>query len=160
MAQSYGHSNLAILAYGSLLSDPGEKILPHVIARVPYPSPWPIEYARRAKLRGDGPTLVLHKTGGTVRGQLLVLDIQKSALGELMEWLWEREGEPPRDRLKQVECRGFGCVLYCDLESNLSDEEINAESLAQFANESVRKIPMRNAIRYLAQNIEQGIITP
>ena len=89
-----------------------------------------------------------------------MLDIQKSALGELMEWLWEREGEPPRDRLKQVECGGFGCVLYCDLESNLSDEEINAESLAQFAIESVRKIPMRNAIGYLAQNIEQGIITP
>jgi hypothetical protein len=90
-----------------------------------------------------------------VQGQLLVLDMQKSALDELMEWLWEREGEPPRDRLKQImECGGFGCVLYCDLASNL------AESLAQFAIESVRKIPMRNAIRYLAQNIEQGVITP
>lgn len=50
--------------------------------------------------------------------------------------------------------------FYCDLASNLSDEEITAESLAQFAIESVRKIPMRNAIRYLAQNIEQGVVTP
>jgi hypothetical protein len=160
MAQSYGHSNLAIFAYGSLLSEPGEKILPHIIARVTYPSPWPIEYARRAKLRGDGPTLSLHKTRRIVQGQLLVLDMQKSALDELMEWLWEREGEPPRDRLKQIQRGGFGCVLYCDLASNLSDEEITAESLAQFAIESVRKIPMRNAIRYLAQNIEQGVVTP
>jgi cation transport regulator ChaC len=160
VGKSYGHSNLAIFAYGSLLSDPGEKILPHIIARVPYPMPWPIEYARRAKLRGDGPTLVLHKTGGIVRGQLLVLDIQKSALDELMEWLWQREGEPPRERLKQTACGDFGCVLYCDLESNLRNEEINAESLTGFAIESVHKNPTRNAINYLAQNIEQGIITP
>jgi cation transport regulator ChaC len=160
MAKSYGRSNLTIFAYGSLLSDPGQKILPHIIARVPYPSPWPIEYARRAKLRGDGPTLVLHKTGGVVRGQLLVLDMTKIALDELMQWLWEREGKPARERLKQTACADFGCVLYCDLEATLKDEEINPESLAVFAIESVQKNPARNAIRYLAQNIEQGIITP
>jgi len=57
-------------------------------------------------------------------------------------------------------CGGFGCVLYCDLEANLKDEEIDAESLAQFAIASVEKSPARNAIQYLAQNIEQGSITP
>jgi hypothetical protein len=160
MAQAYGPNNLAIFAYGSLLSDPGERIGPHIVARVPHPSPWPIEYARRAKLRGDGPTLVLHKTGGIVQGQLLVLDIQKSALDELREWLWEREGEPPLELVKQMVCENFGCVLYCDLEANLKDEEIDAEALAQFAIDSVEKSPARNAIRYLAQNIKQGIITP
>ena len=54
MAQSHGQNNLAIFAYGSLLFDAGEKILPLIIARIPCASPWPIEYARRAKLRGDG----------------------------------------------------------------------------------------------------------
>jgi hypothetical protein len=78
---------LAIFAFGPLLSDPGETIGPHIIARVPYPSPWPIEYARRAKLRGDGPTLVLHKTGGIVQGDLLVLHIQKEWHDDLPEWL-------------------------------------------------------------------------
>ena len=160
MAKSYGKSNLAIFAYGSLLSDPGEKILPHIIARIPFPSPWPIEYARRAKLRGDGPTLVLHKTGGIVQGRLLVLDIHDNRLDELRELLWEREGRPPRQRLKQMACGDFGSVLYCDLAATLRDEEIIPESLAEFAIESVGQSPARNAIRYLAQNIEQGVITP
>ena len=100
MAQPDVKHNLAIFAYGSLLSDPGEKITPHVIARIPYRSPWPIEYARRARLRGYGPTLVIHKAGGTVAGQLLVIDLRASALDELSEWLWEREGKPPRARIK------------------------------------------------------------
>lgn len=85
MAKTYGPSNLAIYAYGSLLSDPGEKVAPHIVGRIPQPSPWPIEYARRAKLRGDGPTLVMHKSGAVVRGQLLVLDIEQSGLAQLTE---------------------------------------------------------------------------
>jgi hypothetical protein len=77
---------LALFAYGPLLSDPGETIGPHITARVPHPGPWPIEYASRDKLRGDGPTVVLHKTGGIVQGELLVLDIQKDRLDDLHEW--------------------------------------------------------------------------
>jgi hypothetical protein len=160
MAPTFDRNNLAIFGYGSLLSDPGEMISPHIIARLPYPSPWPIEYARRAKLRGDGPTLVLYETGGIVRGQLLVLDLHEDRLGELMEWLWEREGRPPRELFRHMECDEFDLVLYCDLEVTLKDEEVNAESLAQFAIDSVAKNPERNGIRYLAGNIEQGIVTP
>ena len=59
--------------------------------RIPCPSPWPIKYARRAKLRSDGLTLVIHQNGGIVQGQLLVLDLQLSTLDEWIEWLWERE---------------------------------------------------------------------
>ncbi len=90
MTQPYEQNNLAIFAYGSLLSEPGEKIVPHIIDRIPYRSPWPIENARRAKLRGNGPTLVIHKAGGIVQGQLLILDFEVSALDELRELLWER----------------------------------------------------------------------
>lgn len=160
MAQAYGAHNLAVFAYGSLLSDPGEQIAPHIITRIPCPSPWPIEYARRAKLRGNGPTLVIHQAGGIVQGKILVLDIRASGLDTLSKWLWEREGQPPRERIKRMECNGFGCVLYCDLEPTLRDEELEPGSLAAWAIESVHRSPMRNAIRYLAQNIEQGIITP
>lgn len=160
MTQIYGPSNLAIFAYGSLLSEPGSEIGARVIARVPCVSPWPIEYARRAKLRGDGPTLVLHRTGGIVQGQLLVLELKQSALDQVRQWLWEREGRPPRDLLKQMACGGFECVLYCDLEATLREDEINAESLARLAIASVRNNPAHNAIRYLARNIEQGIVTP
>ena len=160
MTQPYEQNNLAIFAYGSLLSEPGEKIVPHIIDRISYRSPWPIEYARRAKLRGNGPTLVIHKAGGIVQGQLLILDFEVSALDELRELLWEREGRPARERIRRMACGDFGCVLYCDLEATLRDEEINPESLAKFAIESVRQSPARSAIRYLAQAIEQGVITP
>lgn len=157
---SYGENNLAIFAYGSLLSDPGEKIAPRIIARMPGPSPWPIEYARRAKLRGDGPTLVIHPSGASVQGKLLVLDVHSDAIDDVEEWLWEREGKPPRAGLKRMEWSGFRQVLYCDLESTLGAADLNAESLARFAIESIAKNPVRNAVRYLAQNIEQGVITP
>jgi hypothetical protein len=157
---NYDENNLAIFAYGSLLSDPGEKLGPRIIARLPRPSPWPIEYARRAKLRGDGPTLVIHQSGATVQGKLLVLDKPVQAIDEIEDWLWEREGKPPRAGIKRVAWEGFKMVLYCQLEANLSHVVLSGELLAGFAIESVRKNPARNAIRYLAQNIEQGVITP
>ncbi|MBM2803989.1 MAG: hypothetical protein HW419_1882 [Deltaproteobacteria bacterium] len=111
-------------------------------------------------MRGDGPTLVLHKSGGLVQGQLLVLDIKQSGLEQLTEWLWEREGRPARGRLKQMALADFERVLYCDLKATLRDREINAESPAEFAIDSVHRTPARNAIRYLAQNIAQGVVTP
>jgi hypothetical protein len=160
MRQSYGQSNVAIFAYGSLLSEPGEKIAPHIVTRIPKESPWPIEYARRAKLRGNGPTLVIHASGGIVQGQLLVLDVSLDGIEEVEAWLWKREGKPPRSGIKRMAWHGFRQVLYCDLESTLSPAELNAELLAQFAIDSARNQPERNAIQYLANNIEQGVITP
>jgi hypothetical protein len=160
MILSYSEDNLAIYAYGSLLSDPGEKLAPRIITRIPRLSPWPIEYARRAKLRGNGPTLVIHASGASVQGKLLVLDARVDAIDAIEECLWEREGKPPRAGLKRMEWSGFRKVLYCDLESTLSELDLNADALARFAIESVRNNPARNAIRYLAQNIEQGVITP
>jgi hypothetical protein len=160
MVQPYGRYNLAIFAYGSLLSDPGEKLAPHIVARITQPSPWPIEYARRAKLRGNGPTLVIHRSGGIVQGQLLVLDVSLDRINEAEEWLWAREGKPPRDGIRRMEWDGYGQVLYCDLESTLAEADLNPQSLARFAIESVRQQPERNAIKYLADNIEQGVITP
>ena len=41
-----GENNLAIFGYGPLLTEPGEKIAAHVIARVPPTSPSPIESVR------------------------------------------------------------------------------------------------------------------
>lgn len=55
---------------------------------------------------------------------------------------------------------GFGCVRYNDLEVTLIKDDVHAESLAQCAIDSARKNKARNAIPYLAQNIEHGIITP
>lgn len=157
---AYDENNIAIFAYGSLLSDPGEELGPRIIERLPRPSPWPIEYARRAKVRGDGPTLVIHESGASVQGKLLVLDAPVRSIDTIEELLWEREGKPPLAGIKRMAWQGFNAVLYCELEANLSHVALSGELLASFAIESVRKNPARNAVRYLAQNIEQGVITP
>ena len=160
MRKPYTQDNIGIYGYGSLLKDAGEKIEPRVIGRIPISSPWPIEYARRSNLWGDGPTLVLHQTGGKVEGQILVLSVQSDALSHVREWLREREGNPPLAWIKEMELGGFNRVLYCDLEPTLSEADIKPDSLARFAIESVRIKPDKNGIRYLRQNIERNLITP
>jgi hypothetical protein len=44
--------------------------------------------------------------------------------------------------------------------SGFGQGKVNPQSLARFAIESVCQQPERNAIKYLANNIEQGVITP
>lgn len=84
--------------------------------------------------------------------------MEQSGLAQLTEWLWDREGRPPGELLNQMAFADFECVLYCDLEATLGEQEITAGSLAEF--DSVRRTPARNAIDYLARNIAQGIVTP
>jgi len=160
MGKSYTRDNIGIYGYGSLLKDAGEKIEPRVIGRIPISSPWPIEYARRSNLWGDGPTLVLHQTGGKVEGQILVLSVQSDALSDVREWLREREGKPPQSWIKEMKLDGLDYVLYCDLEPTLNEADIKPDSLANFAIESVGNKPDKNGIKYLRSNIELGVITP
>jgi hypothetical protein len=154
------HLSVGIFGYGSLLSDPGDDIGPHIVERVPHLSPWKIEYARRSDGRGRGPTLVIHKAGGAVNGQILVLDVGASRLAEVREWLWQRENKPKRRCIKEMHLAGIEHVLYCDIESNICDSNLNADALARFAIDSVSLKPERSGIAYLARNIELGIVTP
>jgi hypothetical protein len=160
MGKSYTQDNVGIYGYGSLLKDAGANIESRIIGRIPFSSPWPIEYVRLSNLWGGGPTLALHQTGGKVEGQILVLSVQSDALSHVREWLREREGNPPLAWIKEMELGGFNRVLYCDLEPTLSEADIKPDSLARFAIESVRIKPDKNGIRYLRQNIERNLITP
>ena len=154
------HSSVGIFGYGSLLSKPGDDIGPRIVERIPHLSPWKIEYARRSDGRGRGPTLVIHKAGGTVNGQILVLDVEASRLPEVRIWLWERENKPKRSSIKEMRLAGIQHVLYCDIDANISDSALTADSLARFAIDSVSHKPDRNGIAYLARNIELNIVTP
>src|SRR5688572_6882429 len=153
-------SGVGIFGYGSLLSEPGDDIRPHIVERIPHLSPWKIEYARRSEGRGGGPTLIFHQAGGAVDGQVLVLDVGANRLAEVRVWLWERENKPKQRCIKEMRLAGLDHVLYCDIESNIRDVDLNADSLARFAIESVSSKPERNGIAYLARNIEMGLTTP
>jgi hypothetical protein len=154
------HSSVGMFGYGSLLSDPGDDIGPHIIERIAHLSPWKIEYARRSEGRGRGPTLVIHEAGSPVNGQILVLDAQPNRMAEIRKWLWERENKPKRRCIKEMHLAGVEHVLYCDIDSNIGDSELNADSLAKFAIDSVALKPERNGIAYLSLNMELGIVTP
>ena len=59
-------SNIAILAFGSLIEDPGEEIGPLIRDRVEgVRTPFSIEFARRSRTRGGGPTLIPVDDGGS-----------------------------------------------------------------------------------------------
>ena len=101
MVKKYNRTNIGILGYGSFLSEPGDKLSPHIIDRIPCRSPWPIEYARQSKSRGYGPTMVIHKAGNAVQGQILVLDLLLDRFGETRERLREREGWPSPECIQE-----------------------------------------------------------
>ena len=53
-------SAVGILAYGSLIADPGVEIGPLIVRRIDTLTPFPVEYARFSATRGGRPTAVPH----------------------------------------------------------------------------------------------------
>lgn len=148
---------VAIYAYGSLLHDPGTALAERIMEKSALESPWPIEYARSSVGRWGAPTLTLHASGACVSGALLVLK-EGVAEPEARQCLWEREGKPLRTAIKTTSLPGYACVLYCQIEPNI--DPLTAEELARLAIESVPRAGSRNGIRYLADCMRVGIITP
>src|SRR5947208_358364 len=66
--------NVGILAFGSLITDPGPELQPTIAMRIKTKSPFPVEYARISRTRGGAPTLVPHESGAPASAEILVLD--------------------------------------------------------------------------------------
>jgi hypothetical protein len=67
-------SSIGILAYGSLIADPGSEIGPLIARRIQTVTPFSVEYARLSgKTRGGAPTVVPHAAGCPVKAEVLVL---------------------------------------------------------------------------------------
>jgi hypothetical protein len=156
---AWGVENIGILAYGSLLGDPGPELGPHIIDRIPHKTPWPVEYARSSESRGGGPTLVIHPRGSPVQGAVMVLDIKRSDIDLAREWLRRRERTSEK-YIETTNAAGLEVVLYARLPPNIKEADLRPDRLAEFAIESVAVKPDRNGIRYLADNIKNGITTP
>ena len=171
-------SRIAILAFGSLIEEPGKEIGPLIrekIRRVQ--TPFSIEFARSSSTRGGAPTLIPVDDGGSpVNGVLLVLDSAIS-LAEAKTFLWKREtrresseeqySRPANPGQNQVV---LGCienfedcdvVLYTKIGKNI--EELNANYLAELAIKSARGkagADGKDGISYLRNAVDQGIRTP
>ena len=82
---------LGILAYGSLINDPGDEINPLITERISCITPFNIEFARKSKSRDYAPTLIpVEVEGAAVNAVILVLDDSVS-LEEAENMLWRRE---------------------------------------------------------------------
>ena len=171
-------ARIAILAFGSLIEDPGEELGPRIRDRVEgVKTPFSIEFARSSGSRGGGPTLVPVDDGGSpVNAVLLELD-PAVGVAEAQDLLWKRETRKesagqryvrpanPGQNHVIVECiedfHGFDVVLYTKIGANI--EPLTADCIAELAISSARGdagADKKDGISYLASAIRQGITTP
>ena len=171
-------ARIAILAFGSLIGEPGKEISPIIRETIEnVQTPFSIEFARASRTRGGAPTLVPVNAGGLPADAVLLVLDAAIGLGEAKSLLWRREtrkessGEtysrpssPSRNRVV-VECipnfRGCDAVLYTNIGANI--EKLNADHLADLAITSARGeagVDGKDGISYLASMIDHGVKTP
>jgi len=165
---------LGILAYGSLINDPGEEITPKIKWRLKTQTPFPVEYGRFSQSRGGAPTVVPHDQGAPVEAEILVLD-DDVTIEEAQNMLWRREtrnevtgkpypaGTSPNSVVVKpwTDNPCVEQVLYTDFHDGGKESTVTAEGLAKQAIASVAKAaPGKDGITYLRDNIAAGIHTP
>jgi len=90
---------IGILAYGSLIDDPGEEIAAHMIGQIDCVTPFNVEYARMSKTRDNAPTLIpVAEEGRPVIARVLILE--HVSYQEAEDMLWRRETRQ-KDRRKR-----------------------------------------------------------
>lgn len=163
---------LGVLAYGSLIDDPGSELAAVTIRVVPdVETPFPVEFARSSRTRGGAPTLVPVSEGRRVRGAIIVIDATAEHGADM---LWRREtrtndasrryvapsqGKAGRVRVERVErLHGVDLVLYTGIDANIAP--LSAARLAELAVGSVaRARPGQDGISYLIAATRNGIVT-
>lgn len=170
-------ATIGIIAYGSLIDEPGEEIGPLIVQRIACQTPFSIEYARLSSTRNDAPTLIPVADGGApVNAHILVLKIGVT-LEQAEDMLWRREirqkdkSKPyPRSKapgknavsvIRVANFEGIDQVIYTSIPSNIG---VNSpQILAGFAVHSILEEAGNNGldgVRYLRNAIKNGIQTP
>lgn len=168
---------LGILAFGSLIHEPGRELEAATASRREMVTPFPVEFARSSRTRGGAPTLVPVRSGGArVKAVVLVLKDSISEM-EAMSILWCRETNrvgssrtytrpttPGPDRML-VEAltnhEGFAKVFYTDFPESGKIADPTPGLLAGLALDSVsRADPGKDGISYLVAAKAAGIATP
>lgn len=168
---------VGILAYGSLINDPGDEINPLITERILCITPFNVEYSRKSKSRDYAPTLIPVEIGGaTVNAVVLVLS-DSISLEEAENMLWRRETRetdtskkykkklnPGQNSVQVKILENFQMVdkvIYTSIASNLNDN--SPSILAALAIQSI----LSNAgdagtdgVRYLQNAKANGITTP
>lgn len=168
--------SVGVLAYGSLIDDPGPELSKVIITATQAETPFGIEYCRKSGTRGNAPTLTVVSNGGVrVNAQILILDASVD-LQSAKDMLYRRERRidditvnysEPRQTSRRMrisvltDFENIKSVIYVDLYSNI--ENPTPETLATLAIASaLTEAGGKNTdgINYLKNNIDNGIITP
>jgi hypothetical protein len=170
---------IGIMAYGSLIDDPGEEILAatqHILVADVW-TPFRVEFARKSAKRGNAPTLIPVEEGGAqVPARIFVLHSEISEQ-RAKDILWRRESRtknntagytpPPNPDANTVlvetdHClHGVHTVLYTRIGANI--QPLTYEALAELALSSARstEIPRgSDGISYLIAAQRNGVRTP
>jgi cation transport regulator ChaC len=167
-------AKLGILAFGSLIDQPGWEIEEAIIARKSgIRTPFAVEFARKSRKRAGAPTLVPIDHGGSqVPAVILVVDLPEQ---EAKDRLWRRETDRVGKGGHYLERRSPGSdTLIIDRHENVGDiavvlaarfpaniAPLDAEVLATLAIESARQLDNgRDGISYLLDTKCNGIVTP
>lgn len=166
-------STVGMLAYGSLIADPGVEIVPLIAGRIASRTPFSVEYARFSRTRGGAPTVVPHSFGSAVKAEVLILD-DAVTVTEAQSLLWRRETRnegsgkiyrETRDPNAVVirDAPGFcdvAHVLYTDFNPEGKIANPDPQTLASAAIGSVEHAePGKDGISYLIGLLEAGVET-
>jgi hypothetical protein len=164
---------IGILAFGSLIGDPGSELAPKITMRIKCQTPFGVEYGRLSQTRGGAPTIVAHEKGAPVSAEILVLDDAVTE-DEARDMLWRREtrrigsGEkyPKGNSLNSVLAPSITdspcveTVFYADFNPSGKIPNPTASDLAKSAIESVKKADKgKDGITYLMHAMESGVDT-
>jgi hypothetical protein len=165
--------SLGILAFGSLIDNPGDEIDAALVGRKRNVlTPFGVEFARQSTKRGGAPTLVPVQRGGSpVRAQILIVNVSEQ---EAKDRLWRREINKVGSGGHYIHRTNPGpntliIDRYEDLENvkgvlaarfPATIEPLNAGRLAELAIESARRERTgRDGITYLIDAKRNGIRT-
>jgi hypothetical protein len=170
-------SNLGILAYGSLIDDPGIELAPLIIDRIPCETPFKVEFARISVSRNNAPTLIPVQEGGKfIKAQILVLnEVVKIETARSMLWRRERHItdvsqnylRPKKSGVNTVlveeiqDFCGIQSVLYTSIGRNI-DQPVTPKVLADYAIASILSgagAQELDGVRYLLAAKKNEIIT-
>lgn len=107
-------SKIGILAYGSLINDPGAEIAKLISEEIEVTTPFAVEFVRLSSTRGGAPTLALHQSGRPVKAKVFILKGSVS-LQEGKSLLWRRETRNEGHKIDYHESAGSNAVVIRDL---------------------------------------------
>jgi cation transport regulator ChaC len=166
---------IGILAYGSLINDPGVELKAVEVVRVRVETPFRVEFARYSRSRSRAPTLVpVTRDGARVRAKILVLSPEVSR-EQAEDMLWRRESgkvcsgkKYPRKQMRNAirlrEIKGLAnvdTVLYTDFYATSKIRHPKPGNLARRAISSAKsRRDGKDGITYLMDAKCSDIRTP